>query len=395
MRSSRLAIVTCAIVGMAFSSCGTPQKSSVPETRLAGEEAPAFRVSDLLPETTYRGENYRVADKVPVVDCQYSYTIESDFGDIPAMSTDLLLLRLRELRAIETARRITDDTHFVDGIVKSLRQTERGVGILLQEPITSIARTRKGLGRMVGRYLDPSDRRAGSLERRELALRLNCDPETTNPVLRALLDQMSVRFGAGSLSTGLAMSLVPGLNNLPMTAEIKDTVAKSPPHTINQRIEEQLTAAGTESYLSGRFCRNMAFTTFQRLHLMRHFRKLAGVQNRSALIEAAAEAETQEAALGVIHIGRMLEDLHQKRSIVSLDFRKVPEAILPDGTRVVLSSEDYIHNTEEVREGVAAYRAKHSAVPVIFGTAGRLSPSARRTLESADIQVFENGQFGW
>ena len=74
-----------------------------PASRYRGEEAPTFRVSEVLPASIIRGPNYQIEEFVPVVDYGYQFRIRSAFGIIPAHGTDMLELRLREINAIHRA----------------------------------------------------------------------------------------------------------------------------------------------------------------------------------------------------------------------------------------------------------------------------------------------------
>jgi hypothetical protein len=244
---------------------------------------------------------------------------------------------------------------------------------------------------MVNQYLDPTDRRAGPANRRKLATELDCDPETTNPVLKKLLDEMSLKLGGGSLVTQAAMSFVPGLSVLPTTAQMKETIANSPPSVINDEIDKELEAAGVEKSIRSRFRYSASFTTMQRLHLMSQFRALDGVQNRAALIEGAAEAHTEAEAFSSTREGKMLVDIREQKPIRRPEFVGLPLAVLDNGTHVLVCTYDYVTNTQEVGDGVAAYRASNPNVPTVFVTAGRVSPAARKTLEFARFRIVEEG----
>ncbi len=248
---------------------------------------------------------------------------------------------------------------------------------------------------MVNQYLDPADRRAGSPERRKLATELDCDPETTNPVLKKLLDEMAMQQFGGSLVTRAAISFVPGLGVLPATAEIKDTISNSPPSVINDEIDKELDAAGVEKSIRSRFHKSTAFTTTQRLQLMEQFRGMRNIANRAALIEDAAEARTQAEALGTIRAGKMLADIQKRKPIRRLELVGLPLAVLGDAVHVLVCPYDYVNNTRELADGVSAYRASNPNVIAVFVSADRVSPAARKTLESANITVVEGGPSNW
>ncbi len=320
--------------------------------------------------------------------------IRSDFGTITAQGRPMLGLRLRELKSIEAATKLDKYPLVVDGILTPLRDTEKGLDLIINEPFESLERAPKGLGLMVDQYTDPADVRAGAPARRKLAVALDCDPETRNPVLKKLLDELSLHVLGGSLLTEGAMYLipVPGLGVLPMTAQMKELIVNSPPSETNRQIDKELEAAGVESSIRFRFRYSTAFTTVQRLQLMEQFRALEGVRNRAALIEVAAEAHNEAEALNAIRKGKMLADIREREPIRLLKFVGLfPLAVLNSGTQVLICPYDYVTTTREVNDYLDAYRASNPDVTTVLVTAGRVSPAVLKRLESARIRIVEEG----
>lgn len=381
-----LVVLVPILIGLVHGCATTPK---APASRFEGEPAPTFRAFELLPVAALRGSNYRIAQRVTVTDYYYVFTIESDFGTIVATSRDMLELRLRELKAIEAAEVLSRDPHVVAGVVAPMRATVKGFELILTEPLASLERAPRGFGRMVRQYVNSADRRAGSAARRKLAAELDCDPETSNPVLKKLLDEMALEQGAGGLLTRAAISFVPGLGVLATTADIKDMIVNRPPSAINHELDQELQAAGVEKYVRKRFVKSAAFTTMQRLRLMLCFRKLDGAQNRSALIESAAEARTEAEALGVMREAEMLERIHDQEPIERLQFVGLPLAILRDGTHFIVCPSDYVTNTLEVQQAVASYRQACPDESIVLAVAGRVSALTRATLDTAGLSLKE------
>lgn len=375
--------------------CGCKTTPEAPAGRLEGETAPVFNVYQIVPKEVVKGANYRISRQVTVEEYQYVFEVESDFGKFSANGRDMLDLRLRELKAIEEAEKLSSDPHLVNGVLAPLKDTGKGLEIFVDEPLESIGRLPKGFGLMASQYLDPADQRAGSYERRKLAVELECDPETRNPVLKKLLDDMALQLGGGSLITRAGMFFVPGLSLLPMTAQMKDTIVTNPPSEINKRIDKELEAADIEKSVRTRFCKSKAFTTMQRLQLMEQFRILEDVENRASLIEAAALAHTEAEALSCIHVGKMLVDIRERRSIKKLEFFGLSLAVLSDGRNVLISPYDYVTYTIEVADCLNGYRESNPNVTTVFVTAGGVSPSAREAIEGVGMRIIEEGAKDW
>jgi hypothetical protein len=369
---------------------------SAPAGRSQGGGTPVFSADRVLGQQISRGSNYRLVERVPVEEYQYVFTIRSDFGEITARGRGMLDLRLRELKSIETATKLSKYPLVVEGILTPLRDTEKGLDLIINEPFESIERVPEGLDLMMDQYRDPADRRAGSPARRKIAVELDCDPETRNPVLKKLLDELTLYVTGGSLLTSGAMSYipVPGLSVLSMTARMKKLIVNSPPSAINGQIDSELDAAGVESSIRHRFRYSSAFTTVQRLQLMEQFRALAGVQNRAALIEVAAKAHTEAEALSSIRKGKMLADTRARKSIRRLKFVGLfPLAVLNNGTHVLICPYDYVTSTREMNSYVDAYRASNPNVTTVLLIGGRISPAVLKKVESARIRIIEEGSF--
>lgn len=351
-----------------------------------------FGVSQVLPEEILQGSNYRLAERVPVQEYHYVFTVRSDFGEITAHGRPMLGLRLRELHSIAAARKLDKYQLIVEGILTPLKNTGKGLDLLLHEPLESLERTPEGLGLMVDQYLDPADRRAGAPARRKLATELECDPETRNPVLKKLLDDLSLYTLGASLLTEGGMYFLPvvGLGVLPMNAQMKELLVNSPPSAINRQIDRELEAAGVESSLRSRFRCSAAFTTVQRLQLMEQLQALEGVGNRAALLEMAAAAHNEAEAFSTIWKGQMLADLRGRQSLRLLESAGwLPLAVLGNGTHVLICPYDYLSSTREVDDYVDAYRASHPNVATILVTADRVSPGVRKKMESARITIID------
>jgi len=388
----KLIAVFSVLTSVFYGCANTP---SAPAGRSQGERTPEFSVSQVLGNDVIQGPNYRLAERVSVREYQYVFLIRSDFGEITAQGRDMLGLRLREFKSIEAAQKLSKDPLIAEGILAPLKDTEKGLQLIMTEPFESLERTPEGLEHIVDQYVDPADQRAGSPDRRKLATKLGCDPETSNPVLKKLLDEMTLELFAGSFVTQAAMSFVPGLSLPATTAKMKELIVNKPPSAINKEIEGELEAAGVEKSIRSGFRYSAVFTTIQRLQLMEQFRALEDVQNRAALIEVAAKAHAEAEALSSIRKGIMLTDIHKRQPIRLLKFVGLfPLAVLENGTHVLICPYDYVMITQEVDEYFDSYRVSNPNVTTVLVTAGRVSSAMLTMAKSVHIRIVEEGLKG-
>jgi len=366
-----------------------------------------------------------VAHRAAVVDHNLVFHIQTEFGTIKAAGRSLLELRLYETRCIEEAAKIRGVRQILKGAVGALGNTIEGAETILLDPVGSVERAPKGMERMVRTQLDRDSRRAGSPDRRRLAEQLGCDPETRNPILDRMLDEIEIQRLIGSLP----VEAIPYTGVLRFTTAIKREVASTPPYEINERIEKELEAGGVEERLRRKFCLDEHFTTQERLLFMAQYRRLAGIGNRDALLELAVAGSSEAEALAAIETCQALADLHSQRPIVRLEdhglalagvrappeehfglhslhvpglpgeppapplsLEGLPVAVLSDTRHVIYAPYDCVTRTGTVEAAAKSYRESFPFAPTAVLCGGRVTPEARHALEDSAITVRENSR---
>ncbi len=88
---------------------------------------------------------------------------------------------------------------------------------------------------------------------------------------------------------------------------------------------------------------------------------------------------------------RLLRRLHEQHRINRIDLQGLPVAMLNDSSVVIVNASDYIHDSQELRDAIAAFRRVRPNDPGIFVTAGKVSMRAKKTLADFELQVIESG----
>lgn len=70
---------------------------------------------------------------------------------------------------------------------------------------------------------------------------------------------------------------------------------------------------------------------------------------------------------------RLLRRLHEQHGINRIDLQGLPVAMLNDSSLVIVNASDYIHDSQELRDAIAAFRRVRPNDPGIFVTAGKVS----------------------
>jgi hypothetical protein len=352
---------------------------------------PEFEAKDVLPESLLAGEHYRIEPQVKLVAHHYQFVIVTRWGKLPARGINMLLLRLHELNAIEQAFKERWAPKELEGALKTLLKTPEGALMILSDPIGTVFRTPRNLKRLAAPALNEQDRRAGVDVRRRLAARLGCDPETRNPILKALLDQLALREKAGNLAGKIGLSVaVPGLGLLSLNADMQNDIVNKLPSEINKEIDAELAQLGSPAPVRKRFLDSRAFTTTERLVFMAQLRKLKKIPGAVSLVENAAAARDESQALSVLEENRMLLQLVEKHPDTKIEFIGLPVARLEDDSIAIVASVDLLSTGPAFENLRETLRKQFPTQEIDLRLAGGISSAARKLLAESKIAVTEN-----
>lgn len=371
-----------------------PGDTSQPAAAPAAAPAPTlvFRTADIVRPDHLRGPNYRLGEYAPLVDYNFQFELETPWGTIPAHGMAMLAVRLRELKAIEYAARIASkNPQFAEGLSKVACDTPVGAYILVTDPIDSIYRTAVGLKRIVVAKWNPSSERANCEARRRLGCLLCCDPESRNPVLSGMLDDMSANLTAGWLTADVALNFgLPGLGIPAANAEFKKMMAMKSTREIEADLNAALIALGVPESARNGFLSSDCYTTTQRMAFVYYLHKLIGIENLASLVGGAVDVVNESEALSAIQEVQLLAELRRSHPMVRITFAGLPTVTLTDGSQMIVTSLDYIVETPRIAQMVVHHREEFPSNPTTFVTLGRISPSLEQQLLAAGIIVMHH-----
>lgn len=384
----KLPLALAALAGILGCAQTDPLSSSSGQAPLPPPGAIIRQAGNILPPHILRGSNYAIEEQVILDGYSYVFRIRTTHGVLGAKTLDMLGLRLSEMYSIELATQLSRQAHILQGVQAGIENARAGLAALLADPAGTIGQAPEGLRRKADELFDAADRRAGGEVRRRLATRIGCDPESRNPILKSMLDEMSIRQQIGSFLTGQAMDLVvPGISLLPTTYEMRQLVRSQPPHILNQRIEAELKATGFSPQLSESFCRGGAYTTLQRLLLLQHLRTLRGTANLDVVLAAATAARSEADALEIIHAASFLAQARSARGLTAVFRAGLLGGKFQDDTQFLVLIADEIASPEPLDGYLAAYRQVYPDTPSILVTTARLQPVITDTLRSHNITL--------
>ena len=345
-----------------------------------------FSAANILPASILQAGDYRIADQVLVSDHKFQFNIETSYGSFPVTGIPLLEKRLSELRAIEEAGKISNQTVAINSAWETLKRTPAGVGHLFTDPRGVFRQTPQGIKKVAENFADPVSRRSGSATRRKLAANLGVDSETRNPVLDQILSQLTARNIVGQSATKLALgAVIPGLGTLTSMEQLRDVVATQSPHELLQQLDAELTQQGTWAPVKDGFVKSSNWTLLEKLTFMQSYRQLYGVHQSDVLLYMATQDATEADILRRLISVRLLVELHSKNPIQSLSDSGLPVAWLKDGQIIGVCSIDYLTNSDEVQQIAIGFRKNNPARSISLLSSGWVSPEAQKTLDENKI----------
>jgi hypothetical protein len=351
------------------------------------EAAPAIPGAELAAATLLKGPNYEVAEPVRVDRFLGRFELRSPYGTFAVSGVEMLVARVRELRAIEELRKVESSTAFADALAKSAAAPVKFVGSLATEPGKTVESVASGAGTVLGRIgysikssaqtagdavtrpaLEQTEQKpsaAGEPEppsftgdplgynkaRREWAKQLEIDPYTTNPVLRPLLDKAASATFAGNFAVSLTVGAVvaPLQYASDFEATVRDAVWNQPPLDLAKANEEKLQHMGVPAETVRAFLRNRWYTPSLQTALVAALERLNGVQGRDALIRTAATVSGEVASRFLLGSVVLLGHHHQQDAGLTRLWMRgiVPVGVAKDGSLVAAAAVDYVYWSEE------------------------------------------------
>ena len=346
------------------------------------------QTSSIVPDQYLKGPHYELSPRTAIHKHHYQFQIITSWGVLPAVGLNQLRIRLYEMQCLELAMDERWQLQSIQGAFDSLEKTPEGALLIIRDPIGTLLRTPRGLQKLVGQRLNELDKRAGGSTRRELAARLGCDPETSNPLLARTLDEISTRNKVGKIAARIGMSVaVPGLGLLALNTDIEKTVTSYLPSEINRSLDQHLAKAGVRHNVREPFLTNFAFTTTEKLVLMEYLNLLKEVPGRYSLIENAAAAKNETQALAVLEETAHLVTLHRREPLSEIRFIGLTSCRRKSGPQLLIASVDSLSATADIPKIAQAIRKQYPTGDVELQILGSCSPGAKQILEQSQISV--------
>jgi len=326
--------------------------TAVAQPGVHDEDAPQLSGRDLADPSLLQGPLHSVAEPIPLDGFFGRFEIDSRFGKFRIASENMLAVRVRELTAIEALGEVDRSAAFQNALVSSAQAPAQFVGNAFNDPAATVESVTAGVGTVLGRVgrlattgaravgdaasdmaspgsrtpvaaqpvdepLPPSftgDPFGFNKARREWARELGIDPYTTNPVLRARLDEVARATFAGNFAVNVTIGLAVAPLQYAATFDtvVRDAVWNIPAIDLVARNEQSLKAMGIAGRRVRDFFRNRWFTPSLQTALVVALEQLPEVRGRESVIETATSVRGEARARSLIGAVRLLADYHRE-----------------------------------------------------------------------------------
>jgi hypothetical protein len=401
-------------------AAGLPAAAARLRAQDPAEADPVFTAAALLSVAEVSGPHHTVDDRVETPGPYHVFTVRSPYGVFEAEGRSQVARRREEIAALAALDDVNKAGVFARAAGISLVKVGTGVVSTVSDPVATAKgigagvkrfgvnlgrRTKRAVQKATDRDGPASDRtmgeKAGSAAgsaakglfgvnraRRQWARRLGADPYTTNPVLKAALEEVATVDAAGGIVTSIVVPIPPLVST---TADVGDLVWGRDPEELRKYNEARAREIGASADGFAAFFRNFTYTLTMQTRLVTalHAVKVPGAGD---YLETAAQAEDEREALFYVESAEMLHRFHANSPVASMltDSRAVV-ARMPAGQGVALLPFDWLRRSAatlaEFRDLATRAKQELGTVTLHLRVSGTVTEAAARDLATLGWQT--------
>jgi hypothetical protein len=399
----------------------TPGLAKAGPTATEFEQPPALPAAQLAPSTLLSGTGFHVDSPVPTDGLMAHFTIQSDVGTFPAVSEEMLRIRVAGIPAIQELNQTSKTKVFAQALAPNAARPITAAGQMVLHPIDTVKGLPSGVGRFFSRVglgaqklkeaaTEPEEAsgaekaantaaRTGQTardifgyeqERRELAKKLHVDPYTTNPVLSKQLDDFALTAFRAHVGVTTTMSVfIPGSMAITATRVVSTWVWDTPRADLIVQNEKRLEELNIPGGYIHPFMRNKAFPLSVQTAFTSNLAHLAGVNGLAGAVLLANTVTSEEQARFLTDAVGMLVKYHETQTpLTRLITQGTIIGVDKNGAIAVEAPVDYVSWTK--RLSYFANRTDLKAPHRSIWVTGQLSPLAKENFKAIGWVVTEN-----
>ncbi len=372
-----------------------------------------LKASKVLPANLLHGSNFRIEESVMNDGFVNTYKLSTNYGSVTVESTALLMMRIKELRALEHMEKLKKTKVFTEALKKGAKAPINTVKGLVTEPVDTVENVATGIGRWfsdVGRSITSDDPYQEnvlktaigySAVKRQFAYGYGIDPYTSYLPVQNKITEIATTGVSGGLTPKLAFGAVKKtagkVLKLTSTADgMKQLIRDKSPAELEDINEQKLKSMGVNSGLIKHFLKNPYFNPQEKTLLVGALYSMSGVRDRRNFIAAAVQANEESVARFMRLRAEMMANYNAEIYPVSsvINVNGTPLLKRRDGAVIGLFPLDYIAWTPALYQKERAADGSIKKMLNIMGKElwieGTFDPVARKALESRSWTLKEN-----
>ena len=377
------------------------------------EQPPSFDADKVLGSVA-QGPGYKILNPVGSDGYLRNYTIETSFGTFYASGDQMLLMRVKELRALDALNKTFNSQQFAGALIKAGLSPLRFAGNLVVHPVDTVDNTLTGMGQMVS-GMASGIRNAGktqdgtvasltgaSTQKRLIAYQYGVDPYTDFKPLDDRLDAMAAAAAAGKLVVTAAFMAIPGaagtiVSNVSTANSLSDKVRDLSAAELMDLNRKKLAELGIRDDLIEALLQNRFLTPVDATVIADALTRIGRIQNIDVMVERAATATSRDMAYFIRKRIEMIAAYQEKNHTLNAFIRfsavPFPLTLTADNGVIAIFPIDILSWTEDTGHALTGLSndAREFGIsgPRVFYMSGKTTELARKELKALGWKLEE------
>ena len=287
------------------------------------EPARTLVASDILPESFFTSDLYKVGQQVNNDGLMNTYKVTSKHGDFEVTSTIALYKLIIEIEAIDAMKKVQESDAYTKSLKESGTNTVEGLKHLFAHPVDSVKGATTGFASLFSRadeslHSSPSDTEDSRMKqligfsksKREIAHKYHVDVYSTNTVLQDQLNTLAWADYGGGLTLSIATLPLGGPASVVYSSSnavrlLNEAIAVTPPSELKKQNREKLTKMKIDPNLINLFINNPHFSPRQQTYLVAAIEAMSAASHREVALMVGLQAKDQDMAMDITTITMM------------------------------------------------------------------------------------------
>ena len=293
------------------------------------EAPPTFRAADILAPDIVSGPHHKIAEAVENDGVLNRYQVETPQGPLTVIGTDRLMIRLREVDALQQMEEVKRSDVFLEALKNSAKAPlELAKGL-----VTDTGQTVSDVGEGVGDFFNsvghslfgsPSEEEAGAIEtvvgydaiKRKFAYEFGVDPYTNYEALQERLIELSRAALLGGITTKVAFAAIPNraasitLRATSFSEGMRKLVRDKSPAELKQINAEKLAEMGVDDSVAELFLDHPHYSPTKKTYIVNALDQMTGAADRGIFLKRAALAPDEQMAFLMQRMAELMLSYH-------------------------------------------------------------------------------------